>query len=80
MCLAVPAKLVAHEADEGVVDLHGNRVQVNTMLVPYAAVGDWLLVHAGFAIQRLDEEEAEATWSVLADLQDSVETDDAESS
>lgn len=79
MCLAVPARLVAFHPDlEGTVDLHGNRVRVNTMLVPEARVGDWVLIHAGFAIQRLDPQEAEATWAVLEDLQDTIEEPDHE--
>ena len=69
MCLAVPAQLVEREGDCGVADLHGNRVPVNTMLVPEAQIGAWILVHAGFAIQELDPEEAEQTFSVLEDLQ-----------
>ena len=70
MCLAIPAKLVELTDEQtGTADLHGNRVAVSTMLVPEARVGDWVLLHAGFAIQRLDEEEAEATWAVLRDLE-----------
>ena len=69
MCLAVPAKLVEmRDDDTAVADLHGNRVEVSTLLVPEAQLGDWVLMHAGFAIQRLNEQEAEATWSVLEDL------------
>lgn len=76
MCLAVPALLMEQKGDEGVVDLHGNRVPVNTLLVPEAQVGDWLLVHAGFAIERLEEEEAQATWAVLKELDEAVEEAD----
>jgi len=72
MCLAVPAKLVNQEGDQAVVDLHGNRVRVNTLLVPEAAVGDWVLIHAGFAIQRLEADAAARTWSVLEDLNEQV--------
>jgi hydrogenase expression/formation protein HypC len=68
MCLAVPAKLVEKEGDEAVAELHGNRVRVSTLLVPEAVRGDWVLLHAGFAIQRLDGAEAEQTWSILEDL------------
>ena len=68
MCLAVPAQLTAQHGDEAVADLHGNRVRINTILVPEAGVGDWVLIHAGFAIQRLDAEAAARTWSVLEDL------------
>ena len=70
MCLAVPAKLKEKlDDDKAVADLHGNEVEVSTLLVPDANVGDWILIHAGFAIQQLNEEEAAATWSVLEDLQ-----------
>jgi hydrogenase expression/formation protein HypC len=80
MCLAVPAKIVECEGSDAVVDLHGNRVAVNTLLVPEAVVGDWVLVHAGFAIQRLDCREAEETWAVLEDLAEATERADRERS
>ena len=70
MCLAVPAKLVECEASgaTALADLHGNRVQVSTSLVPEARAGDWVLIHAGFAIQRLDGDDVRETWAVLEDL------------
>lgn len=68
MCLAVPAKLLSASEGEGCVDLHGSRVDVSLALVPEAQPGDWLLVHAGFAIQRLSDEDAQATWAVLRDV------------
>lgn len=73
MCLAVPAKLVECEGDRGVADLHGNRVPVQTLFAPEAKAGDWVLVHAGFVIKRLEAKDAEATWSVLDDLTRRVE-------
>ena len=69
MCLAVPALVIEHGENEAVADLHGNRTRVSTLLVPDVAIGDRVLVHAGFAIQRIDAEAAARTWSVLADLQ-----------
>ena len=70
MCLAVPAQIVELADDsEAVAEMHGNQVTVSTALVPNVAVGDWILLHAGFAIQRLEPQEAKETWSVLADLQ-----------
>jgi len=74
MCLAVPGKLVEREGGEGTVDFQGNRVRVNTMLVDDVKVGDWVLVHAGFAIQKLDEEEARATFAVLAEMAQTEQT------
>ncbi|MDA8378055.1 MAG: HypC/HybG/HupF family hydrogenase formation chaperone [Planctomycetia bacterium] len=68
MCLAVPAKLIAQDGQEGIVDLHGNRMPVNTMMTPDAVPGDWLLIHAGFAIERLDADAARETWALLADV------------
>ena len=73
MCLATPARLIRREEDEGLVDLHGSRLKVNVQLVPEARNGDWLLLHAGFAIQRLDPEQAKRTWAVLEDLPASQE-------
>jgi hydrogenase expression/formation protein HypC len=68
MCLAVPALILQCEGDDAVADLHGNRVPVCTTLVPDAGAGDWVLVHAGFAIRRLDPDAARQTWAVLEDL------------
>jgi hydrogenase expression/formation protein HypC len=58
MCLAVPARIVSIEGSLGVIDLEGVRREVSLMLVPDAQVGQYALVHAGFAITVLDEEEA----------------------
>ena len=69
MCLAVPARLIDRtDQATGTVDLHGTRIEVSVALVPEVSVGDWVLVHAGFAIAQLDEAEAEATFAVLEDL------------
>ena len=73
MCLAVPAKLVSRSGDDAMVDLHGNRVQVSAVLVPGAGVGDWVLVHAGFAIQQVNDHDAQETWKVLSDLDRAAE-------
>lgn len=70
MCLAVPAQIVEQDdAGEATVDLHGNRLRISTLLTPEATVGDWVLLHAGFAIQRISEAAAQRTWAVLDDLQ-----------
>lgn len=73
MCLAVPARIVELHGASAVVDLHGNRVEVNTVLVPEVAIGDWVLLHAGFAIQRLSGEEAEQTFAILHDMAEAAE-------
>ena len=70
MCLALPAKIVAiNPADQtGYAELHGNRFEVNFVLVPQARVGDWALVHAGYAIQIVDPQEAAETWELLDEI------------
>ena len=72
MCLAVPGKIVAvrdagSSFPSGTVDFQGSRADVSLALVPDAAEGDWVLVHAGFAISRLDEAAARETWQYLAE-------------
>ena len=65
MCLAIPAKIEKIEDERGTVDLAGSRTDVIFSLVPEAKVGDWVLVHAGYAITLLDEAEARETFDVL---------------
>ena len=71
MCLAVPMILVEkNTASAGVVELDGARCDVDLSLTPDAAVGDYLVVHAGFAIERLDRDEADARLQLFADMAD----------
>jgi hydrogenase expression/formation protein HypC len=65
MCLAVPAQVVACEGEQITVDMQGNQLTVSKVLTPEADVGSWVLVHAGFAITQLDEQEARETWDYL---------------
>ncbi len=69
MCLAVPARILSLDGTDAVVGLHENRVKVSTLLSPEAKVGDWVLIHAGFVIQVLDEQTARETFEVLSDLE-----------
>ncbi len=60
MCLAVPARIVeCRDAERAVADLRGSRLEVSTLLAPRVRVGDWVLLHTGFVIQRLTPESAE---------------------
>jgi len=75
MCLAVPAKIVSlGKSLEGEVDYLGTRVRVNFSLLEGAVPGDWVIVHAGFAISRLDEKEAQETLSLLRELASAQDT------
>jgi len=68
MCLAIPVKVIAIEDDMAVVELGGVTRRASLMLVPETKVGDYVLLHAGFAIQRLDEEEAQETLRLFAEM------------
>ena len=74
MCLAVPARIVELEGDMAVVDAMGNRWKAKTTLLPEAKLGDLVLIHAGFAISLVDEEEAKQTWQLLAEIAEFDET------
>lgn len=65
MCLAVPARVLEIQQEEALVDLQGNRLKISTALTPEVRAGDWVLIHAGFSITRLDEKEALETWDYL---------------
>ncbi len=68
MCLAVPAQIETMTGDRGIVALDGNRANVSLVLVPEARQGDWVLVHAGYAITVLDEAEAKVTYDLLKQM------------
>jgi len=66
--LAIPAKVIEIEGNMATIEAGGISRQASLMLVPEAGIGDYVLVHAGFAIQRLDEEEALETLRLLAEI------------
>jgi len=68
MCLAVPMKLVEMNGPLGVVELGGLRREVGLDLLADVRVGDYLIVHAGYAIEKLDEAEALKTLQLFRDL------------
>ena len=69
MCLAIPAKIVALEPNSmAEVDILGVSRHVSVDLVPDTKVGEFVLVHAGFAIQAIDEEYAQETLRILKDI------------
>ncbi len=83
MCLAVPGKILSVEGDDpllrcGRVDFNGAVKQVNLAYVPEAKVGDYVLVHVGFAINTIDEEEANKVFQYLREMGDLAELEDGE--
>ncbi len=65
MCLALPAKLIEKTGELGVVELADNRYNVNLIMTPEAKLGDYLLIHAGYAIQIVDAQAAKETWDLI---------------
>jgi len=76
MCLAVPLRIVRIEGTMAEVELGGVLRQVSLVLTPEAQVGDYVLVHTGFAISRLDEQEAQETLALFAELEEAAREQD----
>ncbi|RJR40591.1 MAG: HypC/HybG/HupF family hydrogenase formation chaperone [Deltaproteobacteria bacterium] len=72
MCLAIPMRIIEIEGFTGVADVDGVSRKVRLDLLPEVNLGDYILVHAGLAIARLDAEEAEETLSLLRKLADEI--------
>lgn len=69
MCLAIPARVVELlPGQQAVVDLSGVRKQVSIALVDDAQLGDYVIVHVGYAIGKIDPDEAERTLALFAEL------------
>jgi hydrogenase expression/formation protein HypC len=73
MCLAIPVQIEQIEGERGTVVLEGNRTGAILSLVPEARVGDWVLLHAGYAITVLDEADARETYDLLKQARAAVE-------
>lgn len=74
MCLAVPGKILSTSGEDPLtrtarVSFGGVIKEVNLAYVPEAQVGDYVIVHVGFALNRLDEEEAQKVLETLAELE-----------
>jgi len=79
MCLAIPGKIVSIDGDDplvrqGRVEFGGVIIEVSLACVPEAVVGDYVLVHAGFALNVVDEEQARLTLEFLQTTYESSET------
>ena len=82
MCLAVPGKIVSIDGTDpvfrsGKVSFAGIQKQVNLAYVPEAKVGDYVLVHVGFAIGTIDEAEAEEVFEYLREMGELAELEES---
>lgn len=74
MCLAIPARVAEIlENDQAVVDLGGVRKEISLALVSDVVVGDYVIVHVGYALNRLDPEEAEKTLKLFAEIEPALQ-------
>ncbi len=81
MCLAVPGRIISIEGDDpllrsGKVDFAGAVKNINLAYVPDARVGDYVLVHVGFAISTIDEGEAQEVFRYLQEMGDLAELEE----
>ena len=72
MCLAIPMRLIEIDGVSAVAEVDGVTRQVRLDLIPEAVLGDYVLIHAGLAIARVDAEHAAETLSFIRDLVDEV--------
>ncbi|MEK7699895.1 MAG: HypC/HybG/HupF family hydrogenase formation chaperone [Planctomycetota bacterium] len=70
MCLGFPMKLIENNGITGVAELGGIRKEIGLLLLENVAVGDYVIVHAGYAIQKLDEKAAQETIALLKSYQE----------
>ena len=76
MCLAIPAQIVEwvdRDALLAKAEISGVRRDVSLALCPEAGVGDWVLIHVGFALSRIDEDEAQETLRLLEQMGEAYE-------
>jgi hydrogenase expression/formation protein HypC len=77
MCLGIPAKVVQiDDSQVGKVDYLGTKIKTNLSLLENVKKGDWVIVHAGFAISKLNEEEAKETLDLLREYAQAGEAQD----
>ena len=65
MCLAIPMKVVEIEGNKGIVEYTGIKREVGLELLEDVKINEWVIIHTGFAISKLNEEEAQETLSLL---------------
>ena len=68
-CVAVPMQIKKMDGDRGIVEIGGVEREVGLQLLKEIKVGDYVIVHAGFAIQHLDEEDAKETLALFAEME-----------
>ena len=73
MCLAVPARVTEIEGNTATIDIMGNVRSADITLLDDITIGDYVLVHAGFGIQKLDPSDAEETLQIFKSLGEGID-------
>lgn len=73
MCLGVPARVVEVQGTSATVEVGEARREISVLLLDRVSAGDWVILHAGFAIERLSPEEAEKTLALFREISDATE-------
>lgn len=68
MCLAIPSRIIEISDNMAVVDVDGVKRKISTMLIEDPKIGEYVIVHAGFAIQKIDEQAAQESLSLLREM------------
>ncbi len=68
MCLAIPAEIIKIEGTDGIAEIGGVKREVDLRMLEDVKVGDYVIIHAGFGIQKLDAKEAEETLAMLREI------------
>ena len=72
MCLAIPSKVIKIDGNMGIIDVEGVRREASLLLLEDVEIGDYVIVHAGFALHKIDESEAKETLKVLREAVERV--------
>jgi hydrogenase expression/formation protein HypC len=72
MCLGIPGKVIEIEKNLAKVDVGGLIRDISIELCPEVSVGEYVLIHTGFAIQKVDEKEAEETLEFLKEMAEAI--------
>jgi len=73
MCLAIPSRVTDIENQVATIDVDGVQREASLMMLEDVAVGDWVIVHAGFAIHKIDEQIAQETLQLLREAAEAAE-------
>ncbi len=70
MCLGIPSKIVSVDGDKAVVSVGGTEYEASIQLLDNVRPGDYVLVHTGFALEKISEEEAKETLKLIKELEE----------